>query len=619
MLRKTRLTPYRAAMIRLTAIISFLVILSAVTMMPANAEPSHGIAMHGPPSLPANYLHFPYANPDAPQGGEITYGVLGTFDSLNPFILKSQGTTARGMWDQQFGNLVYEPLMARSRDEPFTMYGLIAEKIETPDDRSWAEFTLNPKAKWSDGKPITVEDVLFTYELLEEKGRPPYSSRMDKIAKIEKTGPNKVRFIFNEKSDREFPLIIALSPVLPKHAIDRDTFDQSTLIPPVGSGPYRIAKVDAGKLIIFEKDPNYWARDLPSKRGFDNFGSIRIEYYRNFNSMFEAFKKGLFDVLPVGDPTLWRRGFDFPAVTDGRVVKEAFKSGKPSNLLGFVFNTRKPMFDNREVRRALAMMFDFEWVNKNIFLSAYQRTTSFWHGSYLASAGNVASPLELALFGEAANDIDPAVLDGTYRPPVSNGSGRDRKIMRKAFNILKKQGYRSEGGKLVNASGEPLAFEIMTRDQNEERLAIAFQRSLALIGVDVTIRTVDDAQYQRRVQTHDYDMMLRTHSASLSPGIEQIGRWGSATKDLKGSYNYAGVAETVIDRAIQAMLDAREKDEFTAAVRALDRLLISGHYVVPLFHLDEQWVARREHLGRPDKTSLYGPQFSTWWDNRAGN
>ncbi len=582
-----------------------------------HSEPRHGIAMHGEPALPQNYKHFAYANPDAPKGGLLVHGVVGTFDSLNPFILKSQGTTARGMWDQQFGNLVYESLMFRSRDEPFTMYGLIAEKVETPPDRNWVEFTLDPKARWSDGEPITVEDVIFTYNILEKKGRPPYSSRMDKIERIEKTGARKVRFHLNEKSDREFPLIIALSPVLPKHAIDPVIFDQSTLNPPIGSGPYVISEIDPGQRITYSKNPDYWAKDLPSKQGFDNFDTIKVEYFRNDNARFEAFKKGLFDIMPEGDPAQWARAYDFPAVSEGKVIKETFKTGKPANLLGFVFNTRKPVFKSRDTRQALAMLLDFEWINKNLYFNAYQRTASFWHGSFLSSLGVPVSDAERILLGDYTDQISEDVLDGSYLPAVSDGSGRDRKILRRAYKLFTAQGYKSENGKLIDPNGNLVTFEILTKNQGEEKLALAYQRTLTRVGIDITVRTVDDAQYQRRLQTYDFDVIVRSHFASLSPGIEQIGRWGSSTVSLEGSYNYAGVSDPAIDHTIDAMLKATGLEDFTIAVRVLDRLLISGHYVVPLFHLGHQQVARREYIGRPEKPSLYGYQFQTWWDQRA--
>jgi len=558
----------------------------------AMAQSTHGIAMHGSPALPTGYQHLPFVDPNVKKGGEITYGVQGTFDSLNPFILKSMRTTARGVWDPQFGNLLFESLLFRSRDEPFTLYGLLAEKVETPPDRSWIEFTINPKAKWSDGVPVTADDVLFTYDILEKKGRPPYSSRMNKIAKIEKTGERTVRFHLNEKSDREFPLILGLTPVLAKHATNPQTFDQSTLEPPLGSGPYLISKVEPGQRISFKRNPDYWAKDLPVKLGMDNFDKVTIEYFRDGNTMFEAFKKGIVDVMPEGDPAQWRRAYDFPAVSDGRVRKDAYINGKPANMLAFVFNTRRDQFKDLKVRQALAMMFDFEWTNKNLFFDAYRRTSSFWHGSELSSLDIVADDTEKAMLADYRDAVPASVLDGTYRPTITDGSGRDRKVMRKAFQLLAKAGFKAKNGKLLDPNGKQLQFEILCKSQGEEKLAIAYRRSLQGLGIAVDIRTVDDAQYQRRTQSYDYDMIVRTYTASLSPGAEQIWRWGSKSKDIKGTFNYAGVAEPVIDHLIEILLKARSKQEFVTAVRALDRVLISGHYVVPLFHVQEQWVAR---------------------------
>lgn len=594
-----------------------LCILLMSPILKAFAEPAHGIAMHGEPALPADYKHMPYVNPNAPKGGKIVHGVMGTYDSVNPFILKSFRTNARGSHDPLLGHLVFEPLMFRSRDEPFTMYGLIAEYVEWPDDRSWIEFTLNPKAKWSDGKPITVEDVIFTFNLLAEKGLPRYASRAKKVAKVEKTGERKVRFTFNELADREFPMIIALTVVLPKHKIDPETFDQSTLEPMIGSGPYRMDKISPGKFITYKRNPDYWAKDLPSRVGFSNFDEVKIEYYRTQTGLFEAFKKGLFDVYPENDPSSWERNFDFPAVQNGDVTKAEFQSGNANKMFGFVFNTRKPIFAEQKTREALIQLFDFEWINKNLFFGKNQRTASFWHGSNLSSLGIPASADEKALLGEYIKKIKPVVLAGTYKPPISNGSGRDRKLLRKASNLLQQAGYTMKGGKLVDKTGTPMAFEILTRGQRQEKLAIIYRRSLEKLGITVTIRNVDDAQYQRRTKKFDYDMVLQTYTASLSPGIEQLGRWGTVSTNLEGSFNYAGANDPALDYLIDKILQARSREDFITAVRAYDRMLISGDYLVPLYHLDQQWVAHRSYIKTPEKTSLYGFRIETWWDERA--
>jgi len=582
-----------------------------------HAAPLHGIAMHGEPALPPDYKHFSYVNPDVKKGGHISYGVVGTFDSLNPFILKSMRTTARGMWDPEFGNLVYESLMQRSRDEAFTMYGLLAESVEWDDDRSFIEFHLNPKAHWADGKPVTPEDVIFTFELLRDKGRAPFSIRLNGVEKLEKTGEHSVRFTFNDKSDREAPLLIALSPVLPKHAIDADSFDRTSLALPLGSGPYKVKAVKPGERIVYERDPNYWGKDIPSKVGFDNYDEISVEYFLQDNSLFEAFKKGVVDIYQEGNPTKWARGYDFPAVQSGAVIKDAVKSKLPPVMFGFVFNTRRPVFQNLELRKALSTAFDFEWVNRTLFENAYTRTESFWQNTELSSMNAPIDERERAIIGDAVGKIDPAILAGTYRLPVTDGSGRDRKVLREAMNHFKNAGYSIKGGTMVDASGKPLAFEIMTQNADQEKLALAYQRFLAALGVRVSLRTVDDSQYQSRSQTFDYDVIMKAFLSSLSPGLEQVRRWGSKARDTEGSESFAGVADPDIDRVMAAILSARTAEDFRSAVRLQDRMLLSGNYVVPLYHLGEQWIARNKHIGRPEATPLWGFQLPAWWDERV--
>ena len=586
--------------------------LALLAPAPALCQPSHGIAIIGEPALPAGFDHLPYANPDAPKGGHIGYGVSGTFDNLNPFILKSMRTTARGVIDTAFGNLVFESLMQRSADEPFTLYGLLAETIDTDDARTWAEFQLNPNAKWSDGMPVTPEDVIFTYQTYTAKGRPPYSKRMDKIAKIEKTGERGVKFTFNDKADREFPLIIALTPIIPRHAT-RAAFDQPSLEIPLGSGPYIVDKVDPGTRTTFKKNPDYWGKDLPVKRGLDNFNSISIDYFKDETAQFEAFSKGLFDVYPEGDPAKWAKNYDFPAVKDGKVVKDVFVSGTPANMFSFVFNTRRPVFADRTVRTALAMLYDFEWTNKNLFEGAYSRTGSFWQNSELSALGIPASDGEKALLQPYAGKLLPGVMEGTWAPVKTDGSGRDRATILKAVNLLKEAGYSLSGQKMTGPDGRPLAFEILCANGADEKLALVYQRALAKIGIAAEVRTVDDAQYQQRRQVFDYDMILATFSASLSPGIEQVGRWASSSRDGEGTFNYAGVAEPGIDAMIDAVGKAATRQQFVDAVRALDRLLISGQYVIPLHHLKEQWIARWARIEHPEKSALFGYQLPTWW------
>ena len=599
---------------------------SALSLLitPALAEPRHGIAMHGEPALPADYEHFPYADPDAPRDGSITYGVVGTFDSLNPFVLKSMRTTARGVWDPVFGNLVYESLLLRSRDEPFTLYGLLAEKVETDEERSWIEFTLDEDARWSDGVPVTPEDVIFTYELLTEKGRPPFNRRTARIETIEKTGARTVRFNFNEDSNREFPLIIALTPVLPKHAVDVETFGESTLEPPVGSGPYLIESVEPGTRIAYRRNPDYWGADIPSMRGFANYETVTVEYFRDTTARFEAFKKGVFDVYVEGDPVRWETAYDFPAVDNGEVIKSTFVSGRPDRFFGFFFNTRRDVFADRRVREALAMLFDFEWVNANLFSNRFSRTGSYWQNSAeLSALGRPATDRERALLAPFPDAVLPEVMDGTYAPTVTDGSGRDRTVLRAAVAKLAEAGYAIEDGRMMK-DGEQLAFEILlgtvvgATSGEIERMALAYERTAEAIGIDISLRGVDDAQFQQRRQSWDFDMVAGSLSASLSPGAEQIWRWGSQSAEPEGTFNYAGANDPAIDAMIEEIVDARDREDFAAAVRALDRVLISGHYAVPLYHLRETWVAHWSHIRYPDTgTPLYGHQFPVWWSTRS--
>ena len=585
---------------------------------PARAASAHGIAMHGEPALPPNFSNFAYVNPNAPKGGTVTYGVIGTFDSLNPFIVKGAATTSRGLYDAIFGDNVFERLMSRSRDEAYTMYGLIAETVESPADRSWVEFTINQKARWADGEPLTAEDVKFTLELLRDKGRPAYKTYWDRISKVELSGTRGVRVTFNEKADREMPLNIALMPVLPKHAINVDTFDQSTLKPLLGSGPYTVTEVNAPNRLILKRNPNYWGKDLPTKRGMDNFDTIVVDYYRDTNTMFEAFKRGLYDINPESDPSLWTTGYDFPAATDGQVVKESFPSGTPKGMQGLAMNTRRPVFADIRVRKALAMLFDFEWINANLYRGIYKRTASYFEDSELSARGRPAGDREKTLLAPFAGAVLPEVMDGSYQPAKTDGSGNDRASLRAAVDLLATAGYESRGTQMVNkATGQPLAFEFLCYTKDAERLALAYNTALQRVGIQMTIRLIDSAQYERRIQSFDFDMFQTAYSASLSPGVEQIGRWGASTASVEGSFNYVGAKVPAIDAMITAMVTAVSQEDFVSAVRALDRVLVSQHFVVPLFYLPEQWVARWNRVKHPATTSLFGYTFPAWWAEPA--
>ncbi|WP_457936981.1 extracellular solute-binding protein [Mesorhizobium sp. 10J20-29] len=594
----------------------FLSLALALAILPvapwsALAEPSHALSMHGDPALPADFAHFPYVNPQAPKGGRIDYAVQGTFNSLNPFIV--QGDGARGLFDAAFGVTTFDTLMMRSRDEPFTLYPLLAETVETDAERSFVEFTLDARAKFSDGKPVTPEDVIFTMELFRDKARPLYQNWIKTVDRMEKVGERGVRFTFNERADRESPLLLGLLPVLPKHATDAENFDKSTLEPLPGSGPYVVDAVKPGEYVSLKRRPDYWAKDIPSKIGFDNYDEIRVNYIRDENTMFESFKKGNTDIHVESDTGRWESGYDFPAATDGRVVKETFVSRLPSGMYGFVLNTRRDVFKDRAVRAALANLFDFEWANQNLYSGAYTRTRSYFDGSDLASTGVPASAEEKALLAPFPDAVAPEFMSGEWTPTKSDGSGRDRAFLKQGLDALKAAGYRLQDGKMLDPAGKQLGFEILLNGPSGQAIATAWQRTLSRLGIAVDIRSVDSAQYLKRQQTYDYDTMLQRYTSSLSPGGEQVGRWGSSSRDLPGTYNFAGVAEPAVDAVIDAMVQARGKAEFESAVRALDRVLLSGYYVVPLYHQPDQWLARWKHIEHPDKTPIYGYQLPTWW------
>ncbi len=576
---------------------------------PGSAMPA--IAMHGAPALPGDFVSLPYVNPGAPKGGTIIEGVLGTFDSLNPFIVQ-------GLAVQAIRGYVVESLLARDYDEPFSLYGLLARTVETDDARSHVTFALNPAARFSDGTPVTADDVVFSWQLLRDHGRPNHRIYYSKVAKAEILDPLTVRFDFANGSDRELPLILGLMPVLPKHAVDVANFEKSTLAKPVGSGPYTVDKIDVGKSVSLKRNPNYWGQNLPINRGLWNFDTVRFDFYRDGNAYFEAFKTGLYDVRSETDPTRWQTGYDFPAARDGRVIKEAIPNGLPKFASDYVFNTRRPIFADIRVRQAVALLFDFQWINRNFFFNLYKRSASFFDDSELSAYHRPADARERALLAPYPDAVRPDVLDGAWSPPVTDGSDRDRDKLRQALELFKAAGYELQGTTLRNrATGEPFAFEIMVTTRDEERLALAFANQLSRAGITAQVRLVDVVQYDQRLASFEFDMTEYRWEQSLSPGNEQAFYWGSAAADQQGTRNYMGVRSVAVDAMIAAMLQARQRSDFVAAVRALDRVLISGCYVVPLFYLPDQWVARWATISHPAHTSLSGYLPETWWREPA--
>jgi peptide/nickel transport system substrate-binding protein len=581
-----------------------------------DAGPRYAIAMHGEPALPQGFTHFPYANPAAPKGGRLVLGMLGTFDSLNPFIIK--GIAPQTMRGSVINNYVVEPLMARGYNEPFTLYGLLAQSVETDAQRSYVTFTLNPKARFSDGTPVTPQDVLFSWRLLRDKGRPNHRLYYSKVVKAEIVGQNAVRFDLGGSHDRELPLILGLMSVLPKHATNPDTFEETSFKPMIGSGPYVIADVEPGKSITLKRDPGYWGRDLPVNRGLWNFDEIRFDYYRDADTHFEAFKRGLYDVRVETDSTRWASGYNFPALRQGRVVKTAVPTALPKPSFYFVFNTRRSLFADVRVREAISLLYDFKWTNRNLFFGLYGPVAGYFEGSELSAHGRPADARERALLAPFPGAVRPDVLDGTWSPPVTDGSGRDRPTLHRAIELFTAAGYTLRGGRLVSrASGKPFTFEILVTNRDDERLALLFAQAVKRAGITVSVRSVDPVQYDQRRITYDFDMILFRWDQSLSPGNEQLFYFSSAAAKAEGTRNYMGVKSPAADAMIAAMLKAKDRADFVSAVRALDRVLISGFYTVPLFDIPNQWVAYWTYIGHPKTMSLYGFLPETWWRQPA--
>jgi peptide/nickel transport system substrate-binding protein len=573
----------------------------------ASVAQSYAIAMHGAPALPPDFTHMPYANPDAPKGGRLVQGILGTFDSLNPLIVK-------GLAVQQIRGFVVESLMARGNDEAFTLYGLLAKSVEIDDARGYVIFHLDPLARFSDGKPVLADDVLFSWALLRDKGRPNHRQYYSKVAKAEALDPLTVKFDFGGTQDRELPLILALMPVLPQHAVDVSTFEETSMTAPTGSGPYRVSAVNPGASVTLTRNPDYWGRNLPVNRGLWNFDEIRLDFYREANGQFEAFKRGLYDFRVETEPLRWHDGYDFPAARKGEVIRDTIRTGLPQPSEFLVFNTRRQVFTDIRVRQALTLLFDFEWINRNYFFGLYGRSGGFFAGSELSAYGRPAENRERDLLKPFTSHIAPDILDGSYRLPVTDGSGRDRNSLRNALGLLSQAGYELDGTVLRNrATKAPLAFEILVATRDQERIALAFARDLKRAGIEVSVRAVDAVQFDQRRLAFDFDMIQNRWDQSLSPGNEQYFYWGSEAVDNQGTRNYMGAKDPAIDAMIAVMLEAREHRDFVSAVRALDRVLMSGFYAIPLFNVQEQWIARWNRIERPKATALTGYLPETWW------
>ncbi|HZQ00998.1 MAG TPA: extracellular solute-binding protein [Reyranella sp.] len=565
-----------------------------------------GFAMHGAPKYATPPEHLDYANPAAPKGGSVKFATLGTFDSLHPFTLKGVPATGIGV--------LWETLCFHADDEPFTVYGLIADSIEVPQDRSWVAFTLRPQAKWNDGTPITVEDVVWSFDTLKAKGPPLYASYYGDVLKAEKTAENTVRFSFRGANNRELPLIISELPVLPSKWWASRDFDKASLEVALSSGPYKVDNYDAGRWISYRRNPDYWGRDLWMNRGRNNFDTIRYDYYRDNDVLFEAFKAGDADIRRENSGRNWMTKYDFPAVKDGRVKREEIPDELPQPMQGFVFNLRKPMFQDRKVREAIGLMYDFEWQNKNLSYGFYKRTRSFFGNSEMEAKG-LPSPEELRILEPLKGKIPDEVFTAEYDPPKTDGSGNIREQARKAVALLKDAGYAfDKDGKLIDKQGKRFAFELLLNDAAFERMALPVKQNLERIGIDMAVRTVDTSQYRRRTDNFDFDMIIDLWAQSISPGNEQREFWGSKAADRPGARNMMGLKNPAVDQLVELIIAADDRESLVTRCKCLDRVLQWIEFVIPQFYSDKELVAYWNRFAHPATPPKYNPLvFEIWW------
>ena len=570
-------------------------------------QKTNGIAMHGDPKYGLNFTHLEYVNPNAPKGGVVKFGSYGSFDNLNRVAFK--GSKAAGL------GYVNDTLMRRVWDEAFTMYGLIAEYVEMPEDRSSITFYLNPKATFHDGSPITRDDVLFSLETFQTKGTPNQKKTYGKIISTEMISDNGIKMTFVDNEDKELPLIVAgFLPIIPKKFYSNIDVTKTFLDIPLGSGPYAIDNVDPGRQITYTRVENYWAKDLPVNKGLYNFDKIIYDYYKDSNVLVEAFKVNEYDFRREYNVKRWLSEYNFKAVQNGQVVLEEMNNDRPVGMNGLVLNTRKEIFNNRNVRLALSYAYDHEWINKTIYQNAYVRTDSYFDNSPLASSG-LPSEQELELLNPWKDQLPKEIFTKNFVPPSTDGSGNDRSNLLKAKNILEQEGWLIENGKLTK-NGEEFTFEFLIVSPSDEKIALAYQSNLKKLGITMEVRTVDSSQYQARLLNYDFDMIKRYWGVSLSPGNEQQFYWGSEVGKKDGSRNYAGIDSPVVDALIKNLINAKDREELTTAIHALDRVLLWGHYVVPLYHSNKDRIAYWNFFEYPDKIPLYGIVIESWWLNK---
>jgi microcin C transport system substrate-binding protein len=576
-----------------------------------NITVSHALAMTGIPKYNQDFAHFEYANPNAPKGGDLKMGAIGTFDSFNPFIIR--GVPAAGI------SLMYDTLTEQSLDEPFTQYGLLASKIEMPADRSWVVYHLNSNARFHDGKPVTAADVAFSFNLLRDKGDPLYSKYWADVEKVEILDGRRVKFHLGTRPNPELALIVGQLTVLPKHYWEGRDFSKPGLEIPVGSGPFKILDFKPGHSIAYQRDDNYWAKDHPVNRGRYNFGTMTYDYYRDPTVSLHAFKAGEYDFRQENISRAWATAYSGPPFEAGFIIKEEIDNDVNQGMQGFVFNTRRAMFTDRKVREALAYAFDFEWTNKNLFFGQYTRSQSFFSNSELAASG-LPGPQELKILEPYRNRLPREVFEKEYQPPKSNGSGNIRANIRIALRLLQQAGWEIKGKQLVSKkTGDSFRFELLLYDASFERVALPFKKNLSRLGIEMDIRVVDTAQYINRRRDFDFDMMIATFGQSESPGNEQREYWGSSAADIPGTRNFAGLKDPVVDDIIERVISAPNREELVYATRALDRLLLWQHIVIPQWHIAKYRVAYWNKFSRPKIIPRYSLGFDTWWIDAKKN
>jgi microcin C transport system substrate-binding protein len=592
----------------LALVLSLSALPGAATQAQEGGTKVHALTLGDAPKYGADFKHLDYVNPDAPKDGTITQGVTGTFDSFNPFIIKGTPAALGGLW---------ETLTTSTEDDAMSEYGLLAESMEVAPDKSWIIYNLRPEARWHDGQPVTADDVVFTFNILIEKGDPRYRYYYSEVEKVEKLDERRVKFQFKTGGNRELPVIMGQLQVLPKHWWESRKFENVLLEPPLGSGPYKLGKFDMGRSYTMERVPDYWGKDLPINIGTNNYDRVQINYFQDPEVQMEAFKAGALDLRGENSAKRWATGYEFPAVKDGRVIKELIPHKNPAGIQGFIFNLRKPMFADRKVREAFGYAFDFEWSNKALFFGQYVRTRSFFQNSEMEAKGT-PSPEELEILNPLKDQVPPEVFTMEFNPPKTDGSGNARDNLAKAAALLDEAGWKVENGRRVK-DGKPFAFEFLLDDPALQRIAEPFAQNLDRIGITATVRLVDSAQYQSRMEDFDFDMTSDIWGQSNSPGNEQREFWGTKASDSQGSRNTIGIKNPAVDKLIDLIVSAQTRKDLIIRCRALDRVLQWNHYMVPNFHLAAFRIAYWNKFGMPDKRPdpLYSYGGSAWWVDPA--